>query len=154
MRATSEVAKERIAQIGGSVLYTGHRPGYISPVLQQLRTKRDQRNGLPYSEWIQAQRPPWEQEINRCEEQRIRSFMTPGSDYRNRELIWKAEEMQLRKEEIRRHASGLSAEFGFDVDGRYLFMVELLQRELERFGFLHDQQKTVEAYPVFSKSIL
>ena len=132
------------------------RPLFKSPLLEELRAKRDVENGVPETEL--AKRYPggeslWRSEIDPCGRHSAYLEVTHREVYDAR---WAAavEAMKLQvQKETRRFATNLSGTHTFDKDGRYALFTAVMERDAEPLGFHYDKRKSRSNFPVFSKAV-
>ncbi len=147
-----ETAKELL----GFLLPLSLDRAYRSPFIRELRTQRDQSNGVPESELADRysrEEGAWRIEIDPCERNRMIALV---ADRPANEARWSAVlEAELRQMQIeaQRDASEFSKRYGFDREGRYALYTAVMERETVPLGFAFNARGSCPDYPVFSKAI-
>lgn len=152
-----EMAKTLLGNPWPLMLVAGRPEEHFrSPLLQTLRAKRDEENGVPENQLgsrYGGGEAWWRSQIDPCR-RHIAYF-----EVNNREIYdahW-AEVVDAMKsqvqEEAERFASDLATTHTFDTNGRYALFTAVMERDAAALGFQYDRAKSHANFPVFSKAI-
>jgi len=133
-----------------------HRPFFKSQLLETLRAKRDEENGVPevrLDTKYDLGESWWRRQIDPCQLQMARFQVSNREIYDARWASARSEMKSKVRNETIRFASGLSKSFKFDKSGRYAFFAKVMEREASGLGFRFDKYKSRSNFPVFSKAL-
>jgi hypothetical protein len=150
---TIETMKERIGQFNGVPILSGIGDGYRSPFLEEKRSKRDTRNGVPYRQLGTTNIPLYKGEIDRCEINRGKMMLNSFEKYE------KLEQERFNKEEkfIHEEASQINESENtlqdFDKNIRYKILIDKLNDKLVKYGFVYDKKRSTKNIPIYSRGV-
>jgi hypothetical protein len=124
---------------------------YSTEYLDRLRRQRDEQFK---SNLAPGQRPLWMNELDPCLRRMAQLRSADRAEFSRRFELVRAEEKLRRVNEIARHASGLSREFGSELDRPARFYQAVMERETRPLGFTSDILRSTSTYAVFSKELL
>jgi hypothetical protein len=132
------------------------RPLFKSRLLEELRAKRDAKNGVSENDLekrYSRRESFWRRTIDPCDR---RSALLEITDKELYDARWSAvfDSMSLQVQEEALHfATELSKIHTFDKDGRYALFRAVMEREAAPLGFCYDKRKSRPGFPIFSKAI-
>jgi hypothetical protein len=125
-------------------------PPYDSDYLQQLRQERDAEVRPLIGP---GKLPVWANELAKSLRKWARFRDSNRADFDREVKKVEADQQERRVYEIARHATGLSSNFGGEVERPAGFYRAVLERESRAMGFAFDQRRSVGNYIVVSKSL-
>jgi hypothetical protein len=127
---------------------------FRSEYLNALAQERDRANGVPLSELASTfPADAWRTEVDPCRANQVYQSIKQQQAFEVKEREARRQSFQLLALEATRHSTSIDSTAIFDADTRFSVYGSVMSSAGKAVGFAHDQGKSYDEYPIFSKPL-